>query len=247
MFDPLLDIDNVGVARFPTKTEPEIEAALSANTLQMADVTGYIEYRTENATTCANLADFSFFGTPIDVATEYTEAGGTYMLLLTEGTTPGVGARMLTFLDPTGSSSTTRVDVQDGCGLLDLDADLTSLAPTPIKADGPWDIDWSGLTVDGQGGEIPLTDVDGVLLGFYEGMTAADLEAQLLDLEYIATRLYTAPVESGTTADLALASGDAGTFAGFEGDGTWLLALTCSRCYNPAPLFLTVLDPVEAP
>mgnify|MGYP005741916403 CR=1 FL=1 len=47
---------------------------------------------------------------------------------------------------------------------------------------------------------------------------------------------------SGTTGfDLATLSG----FTGFSGDGIWILALTCSTCANPAPLFLTVLEPTE--
>jgi hypothetical protein len=28
-----------------------------------------------------------------------------------------------------------------------------------------------------------------------------------------------------------------------SGDGMWILALRCSTCYNPAPVFLTILDP----
>ena len=32
---------------------------------------------------------------------------------------------------------------------------------------------------------------------------------------------------------------------GFTADGTWILGLTCSTCANPAPLFLTVLEPSE--
>ena len=44
-------------------------------------------------------------------------------------------------------------------------------------------------------------------------------------------------------ADLALATGDDGDFTGFTDGGTWVLALMCSSCSNPAPLFLTVVEP----
>jgi hypothetical protein len=33
--------------------------------------------------------------------------------------------------------------------------------------------------------------------------------------------------------------------SGVTPDGTWVLALRCSTCANPAPRFLTLLEPVE--
>lgn len=238
--DPDADIDNVGLVRFPNLGHAEIEAALSTNALQQADISGYVEHPADG--TCARLADFSFFGTGIDVTEEYTDAGGAYLLLLTEGTTPGVGARMLTFLTPRADSDVAAVSVPDGCGLLEVDADLAALTPVPMPAAAPWTVDWSTLTRDGQGNPVAVEDIDSLMLGFYAGRTPADLAAGLLDLETAADVLYTAPLAGGTTADLADATGTGGAFAGFSGDGTWLLALRCSRCYNPAPVFLTVLE-----
>ncbi len=241
--DPLTDIENVGLVRFPNYTQEEVEVALSENDLQQAAISGYVESPADGVNMCANLADFSFFGTSIDVAEEYTEAGGTYMLLLTAGTTPGVGARMISFLAPAVDNATTEVSVGDGCGLLEVDADLEALTPVPIPADGPFTVDWSTLTVDGQGNPVAVEDIDGLMLAFYAGETPATLETRLLDLELIATDLYTMPLAGETTADLALATGASGAFTGFTGDGTWLLALRCSRCYNPAPTFFTVVEP----
>lgn len=241
--DPLADIQNIGLVRFPNYSQEEVEVALSTNALQQSAISGYVEARTDGTNTCVNLADFSFFGTTIDVAEEYTAAGGTYMLLLTQGVTPGVGARMITFLAPEEGNATTEVSVGDGCGLLEVDADLESLAPVPIPAAGPFTVEWSTLTVDGQGNPIAVEDIDGLMVAFYEGETPATLETQLLDLELNATELYNLTLTGGTTADLADATGTTGAFGGFEGDGTWLVALRCSRCYNPAPIFLTVVEP----
>ena len=36
---------------------------------------------------------------------------------------------------------------------------------------------------------------------------------------------------------------DGEPFTGFTGEGTWILALRCSTCSNPAPPFATVLLP----
>lgn len=241
--DPVTAIENVGLVRFPNYSQAEVEVALSENDLQQAAISGYVEHPANGVDTCANLADFSFFGTSIDVTEEYTEAGGTYMLLLTAGTTPGVGARMITFLAPEVASATTEVSVGDGCGLLDVDADLEALTPVPIPAGGPYVVDWSTLTVDGQGNPVAVEDIDGLMIAFYAGATPSTLATQLLDLELVATDIYNMPLAGETTADLSLATGASGAFPGFSGDGTWLLALRCSRCYNPAPTFLTVVEP----
>ncbi len=241
--DPVADIDNVGLVRFPHLSETEVETGLSNNSLQQADISGYVEWNTDHTRSCVNLSELSFFGTGIDITKEYTEDGGTYMLLLAEGLEPGVGARMLIFLDPQAGSDVTRVDVPGGCGLLDFSADIESLTKVTPPADGPWVVDWSAITSDGLGAEINLNDIDGVMLGFYQGMSAADLQAQFLDLELIATELYTIDLEGGSVADLSTATGTGGTFSGFTEGGLWVLALTCSRCYNPAPVFLTVMEP----
>lgn len=245
--DPAGDVDNVGLVRFGHLSEAEVEAALAADDLQQEDMSGYLEVRNDDALTCARLSEMSFFGTEIDLAEEYVEGSGTYMLLLTSGTTPGVGARMLAFLAPSTASDVTRVEVPSGCGVLDFAADLEALAPVPVCAEGPWPTDWSDLTVNGQGNAFDEGKVDGLMVGFYEGWTVADLEDRFLDLEQDATGLWRLALIGGTSADLADATDAGGApFPGFAGDGAWVLALTCSRCANPAPLFLTILEPETA-
>ena len=72
--------------------------------------------------------------------------------------------------------------------------------------------------------------------------TPAELATQFLDLEIIPTNLYSLSLTGGNSADLAAAvDADGNAFSGLSGDGTWLLALRCGRCYNPAPVFLSVL------
>ncbi len=242
--DPLEDIDNVALIRFPQLSQEDVEYGLSNDSLLQADIDGYVEYPTQGDT-CTNLSEFTFFGTVIDVPEQYNEEGGTYLLLLTTGTEVGVGARMLTFLEPTSSSDNTTVDISAGCGVLDFEADLHSMETLPICTDGTWTVDWSELTLDGLGNELESDNIDHVMLGFYEGMTVDDLEAQFLDLELMATTLYELDLEGGSSADLGQASDGTSYFSGFSGDGVWILALQCSRCYNPAPLFLTVLEPAE--
>ena len=142
------------------------------------------------------------------------------------------------------TSDVTRVDVGDACGMLEVDVDVSSLQATPICDAGPWTFDWSGLTIDGQGQELISADVDMLMIGFYEGWSREDLESNFLDIEIEATKLYQADHPGGTRADLSqLVDEDGVAFDGLSGDGIWIFALRCSLCYNPAPLFLTVLEP----
>jgi len=244
--DPAVDIDNVALVRFRHFDHEEIADRMRSNSLQQADIDGYLEARNDGEATCTTLASMSFFGTDIDVTEEYVEGGGSYVLLMTSGTIPGAGARMITFLEPQAASENVAVDVGDGCDVLEFSVDLASLEPVEVLADGPWELDWSGITEDGQGSAIGMSDIDGVMLAAYDGLALDDLEEQFFDLEALAQRSWSLELSGGMTADLGEATdADGNLFGGFDSDGLWVLALRCSRCYNPAPLFLTVLEPVE--
>ncbi|MEE2751455.1 MAG: hypothetical protein VX519_08485 [Myxococcota bacterium] len=240
--DPVADIDNLSLVRFPHMDQASVEAGMSDSTLQQADISGYVESRTDSET-CGSLSDMSFFGTTIDVTEQYVSGAGTYLLLLTTGTEPAVGSRMLVFIDPDVDSTNTSVEVPDGCGVLDFSVDLKSLEPLLLPTEGPWVVDWSGVTVDGRGLSSDFGAVDQVTFGFYEGQTLADLESDFLNIESLATQTWSATLESGTSVDLAELSDSMGRFPGFEGVGVWVLALRCERCFNPAPLLLTRVEP----
>ena len=241
--DPAEDIDNVGMVRFGQLTQAEVAEGLSTNNLDQSQMNGYVEIGNDGGTS-TNIASMSFFGTVIDVPAEYVSTGGTYMVMLATGTVPGVGARMITFLAPTESSTNVIAEVPTGCGVLDFDVDLGSLAPVSMLAAGPWNLDWGGLTMDGQGNPVDLNGIDSVLLGYYEAATLDQLEAGFLDIELTATEKYTLALDGGTEADLGAAVDAEGVaFSGFHAGGEWLLALRCSRCYNPAPPFISIVSP----
>ena len=164
--------------------------------MSQSDVAGYVDFHTDHSGTCTKLSDLSFFGTVIDVPSEYIESADyTYLLLFAKGTTPGQGARSMIFLDPTATSTNTKIDAPTGCGMLDFSADLASLTKLAVPAAGPWILDWRDVTRDGQGSDVPFQKIDGVTLGFYAGMTVADLQARIFDIELIATTLW--DVEAG--------------------------------------------------
>ncbi len=243
--DPAQEIDNAALLIFPNMTEREVEAGLAADDIQQIELAAYLSYEPAGDTSMA-LSDFTFFGTEVDIQTEFTAGSGSWLVLLTSGTQVGVGARMLGFLTPTAGESATSAGISDGCAVLDFAADLSSLEPLPVLAQGPWLLDWSGLTRNGLGAELSFGEIDGLMIGRYADDSIAELEASFLDLELVADELWNFHLPGGTSVDLSTLDSDEGAFPGFQGEGSWILALRCSTCSNPAPLFLTVVEPDPA-
>jgi hypothetical protein len=244
--DPVADVDNVSLLRFSQLSEAEVEEKLTSGQLSQSQVDGYLDFHTDHASTCTKLSALSLFGTEIDVSSEYVESSTRkYMLIFSKGTTPGVGARTMTFVTPTETSTNTEVTAPDGCGLLDFKADLSSASPLAVPAEPPWVVDWQAVTLDGQGNTLAYQSIDRLMLGFFKDATVAELEDKIFDIEQIATSLWEISLTGGRKADLSYATerttGD--TFSGFDQkDGVWLLALLCSTCQNPQPVVLSVLD-----
>lgn len=236
--DPVADIDNAALLVFPRLTEAEVEDGLGNDTLQQVDLGVYLSHEPGDATS-VSLSEFTFFGTETDIQTEFEAGSGAWLVLLTTGTGVAIGARMLVFLTPTAGEPATRAEVEDGCPVLDFAADLRSLEPVPARVEGPWRIDWSALTRNGHGGDFVTTRVDSLMVARFEGLSVQDVEERFLDIEILAAETWTWPLGAGTSADL----GTLGGFPGFADDGVWMLGLLCSTCPNPAPLFLTVIEP----
>jgi len=237
--DPVKDIDNVQLLVFPYLSEEEVEQGLAEDTIEQVDLGVYLSIEPGDRTS-VNLSEFTFFGTDADIEKVFTEGSGTWMVSFATGFDVGIGSRTLAFLHPSAKSvESAAVLDADGCSILDFEADLEALEPAAALAEGPWLLDWSKLTTNGQGGPFEHGDIDEIMVGRYEGQTAASLEGQFLDLELIATELWTMPHIGGSAADLSEVKG----FPGFTAEGAWVLALRCSTCPNPAPLFLTMIEP----
>jgi hypothetical protein len=261
--DPATDVDNVALLRFPNAMPADVEGMLGATTLDTNDLASYHDVAVgtvDPMAPCVQTGSMDSFGEVIVPAEDYVlTPTDTYMLVLTRGTTPGFGAITMVFLQPTMGNTDTMVMVPPGCppagmpGLLSFSANLTMLTPVSIPAAGPWVVDWSKVTRDGGGGDITAADIDRVLIGFYEGKAIADLEMNIFDLEYddpmmdYYTKVWEAPIDRQKSADLALAveRGTSTPFPGFtQANGIYVLGLMCGSCQNPAPIILTVLQPV---
>jgi len=245
------DINNVGFLQIPL-SKTVVSQKLAVGQLDENLVSIYREHHVGAGETCANLSTF-VFGSQLVPSTDFVEATGgktlTYMLLFATGTTPGVGSRSMVFLDPSASSTTMMVAAPDACDshILDFQATLGTPLSIPATDNTKWHVDWSQISKDSFGNAVNFPKLDDVLLGFYQGMSATDLQTKFTDIEIIATTLYDVAVPAGARdVDLATAKLRGGTtaFPGFtQTDGVWAIAVRCTKCQIPAPVVMTILQP----
>ena len=251
--DPVTDIDAVTFLQIPNLTEAEIATQFAAGTFAATKVSLSRDYRVDHtvvpATTCASLSMFKLGASYLAPAQDYVvDAGVKYMLLFATGTTPGTGSKSMVFLDPVATSAVTTVNAPEGAPILQFSADLTTPLPVSIPAAGPWVVDWSQLTRDGAGSTVIFQKIDSLLVGYYPGMTVADLQARALDYDRISpTTLYQVAILDGArSADLATTANALGQpFPGFaQTSGVWAVGLLCSSCQVPAPIAISILNPI---
>lgn len=248
---PATDIDNVGFLQIGNLTREQVSTKLAVGQLQENLVRVYRERNTaaDAPATCTKLSRFVLGGATLNPAEDYVDPARVYMLLFATGTTSGVGARSMMFLEPKAGSTTTMVQAPDACAsdVLEFNATIGQPVSVPASDSTKWDVDWSSITRDSFGNKVPFGSLKRVLLGFYQGWTMQDLMTRFLDIEVAATSIYEVDVMAGERhVDLANAKlrGGNETFPGFtRTDGIWMVAVMCSNCQVPAPVVLTVLQP----
>jgi len=204
--------------------------------------------------TSAKLSDFTLNGSPppdgiltyFDPTNPlYPSATTTYAFMVATGTTLGRGTRMIqTFQPDTGSTNTT-VNATTTSTHLEFTANLHSLTPTLVTAgQAAIKLDWGKMKTNALGNDFDIGSITDASVGHYT-QAPADLEGQnFLDLNMIATEFYTGVPDNGTVVDLSTLKDSSGkAFSGINGNGTWIVALQCGGCRNPAPWYLTVLKP----
>ena len=245
--DPQNEIDAVAMMRFRGLSEGEIAATLASGDIDSSNLDGFLQWDSDHQSTCTKLSSLTVFGSPVDVTQEYQESDdNVFAFSFGRGLTPGVGAVTMVFGRPNGGSMNRRIDAPDGCGI----RDSSSVLPEPVLVppDGPWVVDWSNLTRDGQGKDFAYSSIDGLTLWFVAGATSSEVEDHLTDLDDIATESFRLELGGGRSADLSgaqnVASGESFRGFGSPDAGIWILTLTCSDCQSPAALFLGILLPV---
>jgi len=202
---------------------------------------------TDSTKTCAKLSEFHTGASYLVPDQDYVVSTDEYMLLFASSQVQGELTRSAMFIKPTNGSSVTKVNGTSGGPQLQFKADLDK-PKVDIPAKGPWLVEWSKLTKDAVGTGIVYQNIDSLRLAFYPGYDPNKLATDALNYDRIqgATYYKAAVVGGARMADLSEAKTDSGqAFSGFDqaDAGLWVFALECSKCYLPAPVAVTVLNP----
>jgi hypothetical protein len=141
------------------------------------------------------------------------------------------------------TSTTTNVSITSDSASISFDTDLSSLTPVGVPS-GRSDItiDWFDMETNAMGRPWAVRSIYEVLVAHYS-ITPAEIETQFLDLESLADGLWRGEVVAGDALALSALSDESGNaFPGIDDTGTWILALICGPCGNPAPWYLTRLE-----
>jgi hypothetical protein len=265
--DPKTDLNMISVLSWGLP-RAELESRLNADTLLQKDLTVVpLTLTTDGNTpgvaagaTSAKLFTFTLNGGAIspdggaitpERVLDYFDADNyppditTYTVMAATGDVVGEGTRMIQSFVLDKSSTNTEVTMTSDSTQLTYDANLHSLTPTGIPAgQSAITLDWtSSISTNALGNPFEPTNITHVLVGHYTE-TPTELESKFLDIEIIATELYEADVLIGTTIDFStLKTKDGQAFQGIDDTGTWLVALQCGICRNPAPWYLSILKP----
>jgi hypothetical protein len=258
--DPLAEIDTVTLILW-RMTEQELQTKLNDDELVQRDVAVAATAPTQNALTRVSLFEF---GTPGRLPTDppigadqilpfldaaaYDPAEHIYTLMASTGMQIGSGTRMIQSFKLDPASENAEVVMTDASTVLDVSVDLQSLEPTPVPLGDPaLTVDWSMMTENALGGEFARNSIGLVAIAHYSE-SPAELESKFLELvrydrSIIADRVWLLDVPAGERAMLQGAVGENGAaFEGIDAEGTWMLALFCTQCQNPAPWYLTFLS-----
>lgn len=232
----------------------QFEAKLNADALFTSDliVSPPLSLTLGGGETSAHLYDYTINTTPVTPdqinpyfdAAAYPPTSASFLVGVQSGTVLGRNLRMLQAFDLDESSNTNVVPITNDSMKLAYTVNLHELAVTAVPAgQQQLTLDWSQMNTDALGREFDRGSVTDAIVGHYS-QTPAELEAKFLDLDQIALATYRAPIPSGFVLDFtALKAKDGTSFPGIDATGTWLVGLLCGNCRNPAPVYMTILEP----
>jgi len=231
----------------------DLQTELNSDSLKQSDLTVVpLSVYTDGNSTSAKLFNFTLNGNKVsssDImpyfdADNYPPANHTYLLTASTGTIVGQGTRMLQSFQLDSTSTGSTVTMTSKSTKLTYTANLRSLIATGIPAgQAAIKLDWGDLKTNALGNTFTPTSITSALVAHYT-QTPAELETQFLDIELIASALYKSDIDTGTTVDFSSLQDSNGTaFPGIDGTGTWIVALRCGSCRNPAPWYLSILTP----
>lgn len=254
--DPLEGIDRLQMVVWKL-SEAELLVKLNNDDLAMADVEVPGMVLTNNERTSVNFLEMeTVAAAPVDEETllnyidpeQYDPEQYSYTVMAGVGTNPELGFKMLHILRFDPDEEKTEVRITNESTKLDYEVDIASSETIPLPAGNPKIVvDWSySLEKNALGNPFIPPKIWYVNVAHYPNMNVRDLEDNFLEIEYIATDFYTATITSGASVNLnTLVDEEGSSFSGINEEGSWLIALICGDCANPAPWFLSILQPCE--
>jgi len=262
--DPKKDLNTILVLMWKL-TLPDLQTEVNADSVKQRDLVSVppLQYTTDGNSTSAKMLAFSNSGLAVgdpqhdstilsflDPA-QYDPAKYTYTLMAATGSTLGAGTKMIQSFQVDPNSTNTSVSMTTDSTKLDFTADLHHLTPTGVPAGkSAIKLDYSQIAKNALGNEFDAGSITKALIGRYDE-TPTELESKFLDIELIATKLYRGDTDtqaanvidlSNNQVDLSQLKTDGGeAFSGIDDTGTWLVALQCGDCRNPAPWYLSIL------
>lgn len=220
---------------------PDIQAHIQAS----------VQFVTGGATS-ASLGEFSAFGSEVTEETylEYLDpdvndpATHCYTLMAQSGTNLGQDVEMIQAFQVDTTETSTEVVMSDASTHLEWSTDLEALTPTVVPAGSPdVVVDWSSMKTHGYGGDFVPNQITEILIGRL-GLSVQEIEADFLNLEFIADDIWRSDVTAGTSFNLGdLAHEEDGSaFPGVTAGETWVMGLLCSTCTNPTPWYITTVE-----
>ena len=231
--DPATDVTEMSALYFPNFDEAQLEDAIAADDIFMSD-TQVILTGTNAGGTSVLLSDLMApAGNEFDPAEYFVKEEGTWAIRLTENETI---AHSVAFFRPDSTADNSAVQIDNETADVTFSADLHSLDVVQFNETDEFHIDWSDVKTAGDGQFFDPNKIDQVWLGRYDE-SVDELATQFFDLELIAEELDTIAISQTQEATIG-----ADEFGGLHSGDTWLLALRCTSCTNPAPPFLTVIE-----
>jgi hypothetical protein len=173
---------------------------------------------------------------------DFVPALGTFLLELRR--TGDGGLASLLFLEPDPGSAATVAAVDGHSATLSVGSDLAGRAPLRVAEGSALTLDWSGLDRDARGLPLAPSEVSHLVVARYDE-TPEELAVRLPELDALAAERWELAVAGSSRAELAALPGET-PFAGVDGNGTWLLALTCTGQDFDLPCFLVRLEPAQS-
>ena len=234
--NPEQDIAKISLLLFASLSHEQVLAGVSNENLRQSDLSGYAEYFPSAGEVRASVTQFSLQGVDVDPVEHLYPNAGTFMLLAANAREESL---MLSFFETVEDSSVVNVGLSSQSTSLSYTANLREQERLSAGPAQRYVLDWSQLTKSGTGTPLQGGQLDSIMIaGFSESI--AELETQFLQLPTLADEIYILDLEYETAIDMERLREEG--FQNFSTQDRWLIALRCSRCLNPAPLFVGIIE-----